>query len=206
MTTDFKTRRKRGLREASVNVISSDMLFAAEHENKLRIDQSAIEGEGGVATEDGVVTHKRPDTVVMYKPDGRGHFTPRMVPVTAIQQNLLSGFKSICPECNSHHGADPNDCEGRDPTAVRICPVCGKRIYDNLVYQRDIEVEKDDDDPNVIHDDSYAASTPASRTKAQLNRHIWIRHPITAEIMNLDPIPEPPKSVIDALDANARIS
>ncbi len=99
--TDFKARQKRGLRKAKVevhdlNIISPDMEFVATHEGQKTQTFTPIPGEEGglsgksAATSAGVVRHTRPDTVVMYKPDGMGHYSPRTVPVTAIRQNLES--------------------------------------------------------------------------------------------------------------------
>lgn len=179
---------------APAPAISEDEAFLAMNEERRLVSQEGIpsENEGltgkSETTPAGVVTHTRPGVVVMYKPDGRGHYSPRSVPVTAIKQNLESGFKANCPECGGQHGPDPNACPGRDPLAVRVCPVCGKRIYDNMDINPGDGLGDDDDDPNVIHDDAYASSTPQTRTKVLLDTHIWVRHPQSARIMNLPPL------------------
>src|SRR5688500_18088713 len=108
-----------------------------------------IEGESDGATEGGNVTRLRggvTDTVTMYKPTPQG-WMPRRVTSGSIPMNLANGYKIRCPQCNGHHGADPNECTGRDPIAVRICPVCAKRIYDNRVTAK---VDLAEGDPNVI--------------------------------------------------------
>lgn len=136
------------------------------------------------------------DTVTMYKPTPSG-WMPRRVTVGSIGMNLANGFAIHCPQCGGDHGTDPNECPGRDPMAVRVCPVCGKRIYDNRVS---LEIDRQEDDPNVIQDDAYAASTPAIRTKAALDWHIWNRHPQEAREMGLAALAEAPKfDVPDAL-------
>lgn len=151
-----------------------------------------IEGESDGVTENGHVTRLRGgvnDTVTMYKPTPAG-WMPRRVTAGSIAMNLANGYKIRCPQCNGQHGADPNECPGHDPVAVRVCPVCAKRIYDNRVT---MDVDRQEDDPNVIQDDAYAASTPAVRTKAALDWHIWNRHPQEAREMGLAPLPEAPQ-------------
>lgn len=183
--------------------ISPDVEFAARNANRRIATQGPIDGEGdgltgGAGVPAGTVTHTRTATVVMYKPDGHGHFTPRHVPATSIAMNLLSGFHSVCPECQGHHGADPNDCPARERTAVRLCPICGKRIYDNLKWN---EVEDDGTDPNIIRDDSLDTSTAASRTLASLHRHMWLRHPTESAMLGTPVLPN-----MDAVMADAGVS
>lgn len=177
----------------AINAISEEHEFAINaSQRRMRPVTEPIEGESDGATEGGNVTRLRGgvnDTVTMYKPTPAG-WMPRRVTAGSIDMNLANGYKIRCPECNGHHGVDPNECSGRAPMAVRICPVCAKRIYDNRVS---IDVDFQTDDPNVIQDEAYSASTPAVRTKAALDWHIWNRHPQEAREMGLAALPEAPK-------------
>jgi hypothetical protein len=170
----------------AIHVTAEQAFIAQQMARRAEITQGPVADE--TETSGGIVTHSRPGTVTMYKPDGKGGFTPRVVPVTAIQQNLAVGFTIYCPQCydgtpgSGQHGGKPNDCPGRPPLASRICPVCRKQIYDNL---GDVDTAEVNHDPNVIVDDAYSLSTPATRTKAMLDQHIRVRHEITAEVMGL---------------------
>ena len=189
--------RGRG-RKASVDVVpvseeTEFMINAAAR--GMRPETAPIEGERDGATEGGMVTRLKGgvnDTVTMYKETPSG-WMPRRVAAGSIAMNLANGYKIRCPQCDGQHGGDPNECSGRDPIAVRICPVCGKRIYDNRVV-KDVDLEVDD--PNVIQDDAYKGSTPAIRTKAALDWHIWNRHPQEAREMGLASLPEAPRLAV----------
>ncbi len=196
----IQQRRARGLRAASVEVnpVSDEQEFLVQAKARRPSPvTSPIEGENDGLTEGGTVTRLRggsSDTVTMYKPTPSGYM-PRRVPVGSIAMNLANGYTIRCPQCNGHHGADPNDCTGRDPMAVRICQICGKRIYDNRVHAA---VDPEIDDPNVIQDDAYSASTPAIRTKAALDWHMWNRHPQESREMGLASLPEAPRLEVPA--------
>ena len=207
MSETFRERKARGLRKPSVtqqpSVISDDMEFAAVHKDEpIQRFVAPIGDENDGLTEGGSVTHERPGTVTMYKPSSNG-YTPRAVPAGSIGVLLKTGWRAHCPHCGGDHGPDPNECPGKDPVAVRLCPVCGKRIYDNRVIDANtaILMAAGENDPNVIQDDAYAATTPAIRTKAALDLHIWTRHPQEAREMNLPSLPEPSKTVLDAATA-----
>ncbi len=205
----FKQRQARGLREARTeivpNVISPDQEFAARHAaDPMRESRTPVEDEHQGMTSGGTVTHVRPGTVTMYKPTPNG-YSPRQVPANRIGVNLMEGWRSVCPQCNGHHGSDPNACAGREPIAYRICPVCPPnangephKVYDNRVSGFSEEAV-DHDDPNFIQDDAYAASTPAIRTKAALDWHIWNRHPQEAREMGLAAIAEQPSQRVPEL-------
>ena len=185
----FKNRKPRSasVKVQQVRTITDDEVFQAENEDRERITKERVGINGNAADESATLLHRRPDTIAMWKPSARG-FVRRVVSVTAIGPNLRNGWRSKCPHCNGDHGGGPNDCLAREPVAYRICPVCQKLLYDNLGGS-DVEAE-DDDDPNLIKDDMYTASTPAQRTRLQLELHLWIRHPRTAQVMNLPPLPE----------------
>lgn len=206
MDETFKERKERGLRAASVEVnpVHHDIEFMLAAANRERRPETApLPGESEGLTEGGSVTQIKgglKDTVTMYKPTPNG-WMPRRVPIGSIAMNLAQGWRTTCGDCGGLHGADPNECPDRAATALRLCPVCGKRIYDNRVTTG---VDPHLSDANVIQDDAYRASTPASRTKAALDWHIWNRHPQEAREMGLAALPEAPRlSVPEALQGPA---
>ena len=161
--------------------------------NQGRMDETSDQ----IVTQDGTGTavHTRPGTVVMYKPTERNGWIPRTVSSSAMPMLFKQGWQEFCPDCGQHHldrkgniTTDPNACSSRDPVAVRICPVDGKRIYDNLSLAQIID-EAEYDDPNVIKDDPYSTSTPEQRTKLKLDLHLWIRHPEWAQANGVPPLP-----------------
>ena len=79
--------------------------------------------------------------------------------------------------------------------AVRICPVCDIRIYDNVGFRQGAEV--DDGDANVIRESGYDTSTGASRTKASLDLHLWARHPRQAQMMDVPPLPTALRDMVE---------
>jgi hypothetical protein len=166
---------------------SNAVLLAEEGGRMVKtVDDAA---EGGVVT-----THTRPGTTVMYKPSKDG-YSPRTVSVSALQLLLIQGWKERCPDChaphidkNGQHSTDPNLCTARDPIAVRVCPACEKRIYDNVGFTEGLAAGSDD--PNVIQEAAYTESTPEIRTKASLDLHLWQKHPRQAQMMGVPPLPE----------------
>ena len=66
----------------------------------------------------------------------------------------------------------------------RVCPVqvCGKRFYDT---PSDAAVPVEADDPNMIQDDQYAATTPETRTKSALEEHLVHYHQAEAAAMGI---------------------
>ena len=138
-------------------------VFAAENERKMEETVEQAQGEDGSPV---VTTHGRPGTLVMYKPTESQGYVPRTVSVSAIRLLIRQGWHEDCPECHDKHinkdsqeSTDPNLCSARPAVAVRTCPVCSKRIYDNVGFAEQADSE---DDPNVIQDDAYDTSTPAS--------------------------------------------
>lgn len=135
----------------------------------------------------GKVTHRGPGMVTVYKPTPWGYF-PRSIPVTNLSMALDNGFLPSCPDCGGRCGPGVNSCAGRPSRAFRVCPVpsCSKHIYD---YQMGIEdTDFAEDDPSYIRDDSYVASTPASRTKVSLDAHMLAVHPSEAASMGIVPL------------------
>lgn len=198
-----ETPKRSGRRAKTEIYVSEDQQFLAEQMARPRqARQSSIEGEAEGLSSGGVVTHTPTNTVTMYKPTPQG-FMPRTVPVTSIPINLAAGWKRVCPDCAGHHGSNPNECPGREGVAYRICPVCPTdpephRVYDNRIYAYD-PANVDTSDPNFIQDEAYAATTPAQRTKAALDWHIWNRHPQEAREMGLPPISQPPLQKVPEL-------
>ena len=200
------TPRKRTGAKAAVDIKDnvpegpiSDEVLIAQHEGRMVQSQETVESEdGGVLT-----THTRPGTLIMYKPTEKHGYVPKRVSGSAVRLLLRQGWRELCPDCNSRHldkdgveSTDPNLCTAREPLAVRVCRVCDKRIYDNIGFV-DADEHGEDDDPNVIHDDVYANTTPEERTKASLNLHYWLRHPRQAQMMNLPPLPTAKRDMVE---------
>ncbi len=165
----------------------SSEVIVAEQQTVSTVEKAKGEDGSPVTT-----THTRPGTKIMYKPTERHGYVPKTVAGSAVGMLLSQGWFEFCPDCNGEHlkdgkpSTDPNLCSARDPVAVRICPVCQKRIYDN---QRFGEEAEDTDDLNVIKDDSYVKSTGETRTRASMDLHLWVRHPRQAQMMNIAPLP-----------------
>ena len=166
-------------------------VFLAEHEGRMNrtVDRDAPDIDGSPIT----TTHDRPGTMIMYKPTEKQGYVPRTVSVSALRLLIRQGWRETCPECNTQHinkkgevSTDPNLCSAREPVAVRVCPVCQKRIYDNVRFGAAAEA---DGDLNVVQDESYQQSTGATRTKASLDLHLWTRHPREAQMMGVPPLP-----------------
>mgnify|MGYP001578805419 CR=1 FL=1 len=212
MTND--RRRERGPRPmASVDIIDNPRVpvstkrrptqetFIAQNEDRR---ESTREGDvGGVITE-----HNRPGTVIMYKPTETQGFVPRRVSVSSLRLLLRQGWHEFCPDCKSEHldrngeaSTDPNLCSARPPVAVRECPVCRKRIYDNQGIPKREVTTADPYDPNLIPDEA-PASTPESRTRIQLDLHLWSKHPRQAQMMGRPPLPQALREIADSVQAS----
>ena len=194
----------RTLTQASVGVEDvapvgrSAEVFAAENERKMEETVERAQGEDGSPV---VTTHTRAGTLVMYKPTERQGYVPRTVSVSSIRLLIRQGWHEDCPECHKKHlnkdgveSTDPNLCSAREPVAVRICPVCQKRIYDNVQFSEQAE---DEDDPNIIRDQALEASTPASRSLASLHLHLWVRHTRQAQMMNIPALPAAMRDMVE---------
>lgn len=191
------TERKRGdgiaasveIEEITPVGTSAQVLLAKNEGRKVQtVDQETGEDGQGITT-----THNRPGTMIMYKPLERGGYAPKTVSVSALRLLLRQGWQEHCPLCKGDHinadgvaSTDPNLCAASDPVAVRVCPVCQKRIYDNIRFTEQAE---EDGDVNVIREEAYENSTGASRTKASLDLHLWIRHSRQAQMMGVPPLP-----------------
>lgn len=181
-------------------VVSPATEFLLMNSGKTQISQNAIPDEGAGMTgangvPGGVVTHTRPIGVTMYKPDGRGGWTPRLnIPASAIGQNIANGWRVHCPDCGGDHDTmDPNDCPAHEPMATTFCPVCGKQIWDNRIPAKQVDHE---DDPNAIKLD-FVNSSPASRLRATMEVHMWTKHPQQARILGIEPLAQVGETAMD---------
>ena len=200
MTNDI---RERTGQNATVDIIETAQVPASPRKRRgsattfiARNQGRTEETSDQIATSDGTgtATHTRPGTIPLYKPTERMGYIPRLVSVSALPMLLKQGWSEFCPECEDHHldskgniTTDPNACKAREPLAIRRCPVCGKRVFDNMSLATTAVDE--DDDPNVIEDDAYSASTPAQRTKMKLDLHLWVRHAEWAQANGVPPLP-----------------
>lgn len=203
------TRRQSGpgrsFRPPSVKVsgVSFDQQFVARHEGRVEQDNENMAEVSTEMVHGGVVSHKRPGRVTMYKPTPNGWQPRHNIPVTSISVNLLNGWRVQCPDCGKpeRDGDAPcmggNECAGREPLAARQCPVCGRKVFDNLK----IEASLDQDDPNIIHDTAYENSSPASRTKTLLDTHLWNRHPAEARSLGVPPLAGSNEALVQAVQA-----
>jgi hypothetical protein len=197
------TEETRTGKTASVDIVKSDEVLIAENEGKM-VRTLDTEGEGADQVK---TSHRRPGTLVMYKPTERQGYVPRTVSASAIRLLLNQGWKEVCPDCGQRHvnadgveSTDPNLCEARPPVKVRVCRVCRKRIYDNQGFLA-LKEDGDLDDPNVIDDEQYTRTSPEQRTLAALNLHYWTRHPREAQMMDLPPVPDALKSMVEGVRA-----
>lgn len=158
----------------------------------------------------GIIEHTTDAMVTMWKPlnNGFGDYLPRPIPVSNIKMCFDNGWQAVCPKCGTADcSEDPNSCAGRGLTMYRLCPECNKRVYDNKFAQLDAIAEMLDADPEaeaeraeqedlaLIKDDAYLASTPESRTKARLDRHMLAYHPEEAASRGL--FPQTPRDPTD---------
>ena len=205
MTNEVRGRgvdgRKPRMGTVQVNSVASEEVFRLRNEGRReRIVEQLDHFDEQHDTETGVRSYiLRPGTVTMYKPvrtrpDGSVEYSPRTVSVTSIGLLLHNGWAALCPTCGQHHldkdgqpTSDPNACSAIDPLAVRICPVCGKRLYDNWGTGA-ADHTGDEDDPNIIPNEGIA-STPVERTRVSLNLHMWARHPREAQMRGTEPLP-----------------
>lgn len=191
------------LQAASVDTVENTpvgddpTVFIAEHEGKRETITETAAGEDGTPV---TTTHNRSGRMVMYKPFSGG-YAPRTVSTSALTQLIRQGWKQFCPDCesphldkNGQHSKDPNLCKARPPVAVRVCPVCQHRIYDNTTV--DEAAASADDDPNVIQEAAYTTSDGASRTKDALDVHMWRWHPRQAHEQGVPSLPSALKDMV----------
>ncbi len=204
MTTDFKERmakvRAAKAAKQSTGVIDPATEFLALNQGRMVTDQQAVPDEasgltGGASVQPGTIVHKRPAGVTMYKPDGRGGYTPRNnIPASAIGMNLANGWFVHCPECGGDHDTmDPNECPAHEPIATAFCPICPKQIWDNRLPPTPVDHS---DNPNVVRLE-FNNSTPQTRLKATMDVHIWMKHPQQARILGLDPLVQSAETAMD---------
>ena len=134
--------------EPNQPTVSTQTAFLAAHQSDRIRSTDEVKADGVT----GAATHTRPGTVVMYKPTERSGWLPRTVSAAAIPMLLYEGWKEFCPDCGRHHvdergniTTSPNACAARDPVAIRRCPVCRKRLFDNASYMDMVLVREEDD-------------------------------------------------------------
>ena len=145
-----------------------------------------------------VVTHRSPfGRVIMWKPMENGQYAPRVVSETSKMINLRNGWKIACPECHTNHEAspypigDPNACPARAPIPWMACPVCGKRIFDNVltsVTQAPVGMAPDAE--SFVEIEQTELTTPAERLRYGYHRHMWYAHEQQAQMRGLPQLPE----------------
>lgn len=206
MTSEFRQRRAAPT-EARVEEIetkqptrrvSREQAFIARTSSAQASDEMQFSADGVT----GNITHDRPGTVVMYKPSQRMGYQARTVSASAVPMLFRQGWSDICPDCKDHHldrngnpTTDLNACKAREAVAVRVCPVCRKRVYDNMSVTQALIA--DDDDPNVIADESYGSNDPATRTKQKMDLHLWVRHPEWAQANGVPPLPSAFREMVE---------
>ena len=201
-------RQERKYTAANVEIVDNPRIPATRRRrtqafitrNEGREDTSRETDASGVTTE-----HNRPGTITLYKPTETQGFVPRRVSVSTIRVLLSQGWSEFCPDCGKDHldrngqvTTDPNACTGRAPVAVRVCPVCSKRIYDNQIISATPEPV---DDPNVIPDEG-ALSTPTQRTRILLDLHLWAKHPRQAQMLGRPALPTALREIADSVQAS----
>lgn len=123
------------------------------------------------------IVRNAPGKVTVYKPTPSGYI-PREIPRGMLEMALANGFLPRCPDCNGTHAStSPNACPGRPKLAFRICPIpgCSKRVFDYLFKAPEgapVEAEE-----GLVVDTAYSDTTPATRTKTAMDRHIMAYHP-----------------------------
>lgn len=197
----YKERMAKPAARPQSGVISEATEFMALNSGRREFVQTVIEGEGnGLTGTGGVpagsVVHNRAVGVTMYKPDGRGGFTPRTnIPATAISMNLSNGWRVHCPDCGGDHASmDPNECPAHDPIKTAFCPICNKQMWDNRVFGA--APTDHEDNPNVVSFE-FTNSTPESRLRGTMEVHIWLKHPQQARILGLEPLAQAAETAMD---------
>ena len=96
-----------------------------------------------------------------------------------------------------------NQCDGKASRMSRICPEpsCRKRIFDSQPTGAFLEEEfakgtPEGEDPLVIQDDSFANSSPESRTRSVMSNHIVGYHSDLARELGLGKAPELPRLAV----------
>ena len=141
----------------------------------------------------GTVKYTGPGKVTVYKKTPLGYM-PRSIPINNIVEAMKAGMVAECPDCHGQHSADLNACPTREKRHYRDCPVPGcnidsrpKRIYDT--WRPNTRESTKSNDPYLVQDDTFVASTPQERVNALLAAHMWAKHPTESRMMGLTPPP-----------------
>jgi hypothetical protein len=175
----FRSRARNG---APITTVDDLGQFAGEDSNILDDDRESN------------VEHSSAGRVVMFTKETWG-WRRVVVSRNSVDELLRAGFIDRCGDCGSQKcpGIPGNYCPKRAPVAYRTCPIPGcnggnpKKFFDVGITAF---TAPNPDDPFSIVDEAYAQSTPASRTKAQLDAHLRAYHETTAMSMGLFNIQE----------------
>lgn len=127
------------------------------------------------------VTEINPGYMKLYKRVDYG-WMPKRVSRGSVEACVESGaFRFECGDCGGHCGSLPNDCPARTPIKFTRCPVrtCRKQMWDTAENLEGLP--EPDDDPNEVRMPDLNQSTPESRLRVKLNRHLRFAHLSTAE-------------------------
>jgi hypothetical protein len=175
-------------------------VYLSENEDKQSTThERAIGGDGEAQN----FTHTTANLVVLYFPTPWG-WESREVPSTNMRMCINAGARINCGDCGGSCSPDPrnpqyNNCPGREKFMARQCPVCGRLIYDfggrsvnaDLLSDTNALRLEETSGEVLIEDDAYTLATPAARTKAELDRHIFAYHPSEATSLGITD-PQPP--------------
>ena len=175
-----------------VGAPTPETLLQAQHQEDTRTTKENMYLLTGSPRDAGitpVIQHTTAGKVLMYKPfrDSKGNIRSwRRTPIktTNREQALKDGFRESCGACGGSHGNEPNECSAEPKRKYRVCPICQSRVYDALPFTEPAVST----DVMAIQDNTYAATTPEQRTKANLETHIRAWHPQEGLAFGLQPI------------------
>lgn len=171
-------------------VTEEDILQALTSQNPVTTKEDifqATETSKSDPNDQGTIQHTTHSKVRVFKRMNNGHWAPRLIPRQNLTSALKNGFRASCPECGSNTCTGrPNECSGQMNIKFRRCPQCGKKIHDDpVIYASQFMGKSGNSEEEEIQDDAYEASTPESRTKAFLDRHILAYHPAEAGFLGV---------------------
>jgi hypothetical protein len=172
----------------SAPVTEEEIVEALEGDGQTTVTEdiyNATESKKSDPEDSGTIEHTTYKTVRVFKKLNNGHWTPRDIPRKNLPMVLRNGWKVSCPECGERDcTGKPNECSGNMGIKFRRCPQCGKTIYDDPVAFG-ATFQADSEDENEVVDDAYLEASPATRTKALLDRHILAYHPAEAAFLGV---------------------
>lgn len=197
--------------QGNVDIVENPRIEPGGRRRQMRQETFIARNEGRVdstkeTNTDGVtIAHDRPGTVVMYKPTEHMGYVARTVSASSIRLLIRQGWSEVCPDCGAEHldkagnaTTNPNACKARPPVAETLCPVCGRRLFDNQGFTS--ASEKEPDNENLILFD-LAAATPRERLQSGLDFHLWAKHPRQAQMMGRPPLPTALREIAESLQS-----